>query len=77
MTRSFVIKILNRKFLLEENKRYDIEICDNTHFIGKIIPNMKFEYNGTIFFYILREFDNEDIQICEEEIINISKLDHI
>lgn len=75
MTKSFVVKFLNCESLLEENKRYDIEISANTHIIGTIIPDMNFVYDGKTFFYILREVDNEDIQICEDEIIQIRCLE--
>lgn len=58
---------------IEENERYYIEVEDRT-FIGTILKNMDFEYDGRVFFYILTDEETEEYQIVEDEIIKIKKL---
>ncbi|MGD6874140.1 hypothetical protein ACQCU1_18420 [Sutcliffiella horikoshii] len=58
---------------IEENERYYIEVEGRT-FIGTILENMDFDYDGRVFFYILTEEENEDYQIVEDEIKKIKKL---
>ncbi|TYS58084.1 hypothetical protein FZC74_13905 [Sutcliffiella horikoshii] len=58
---------------IEKNERYYIEVEGRT-FIGTILENMDFDYDGRVFFYILTEEENEDYQIVEDEIKKIKKL---
>jgi hypothetical protein len=67
------IRVQDTIIEIEENERYYIEVEDRT-FVGKILENMDFEYDGRVFFYILTDEENEDFQIAEDEIIRIKKL---
>ncbi|WP_100407836.1 MULTISPECIES: hypothetical protein [Bacillaceae] len=67
------IRVQDTIIEIKENERYYIEVEDRT-FIGTILENMDFDYNGRVFFYILTDEENEDYQIVEDEIIKIKKL---
>ncbi|ART76720.1 hypothetical protein B4U37_12005 [Sutcliffiella horikoshii] len=67
------IRVQDTIIEIEENERYYIEVEGRT-FIGTILENMDFDYDGRVFFYILTEEENEDYQIVENEIKKIKKL---
>ncbi|WNF38341.1 hypothetical protein RJD24_07930 [Bacillaceae bacterium IKA-2] len=67
------IRVQDTIIEIEENERYYIEI-ENSTFIGTIIENMDFEFDGRVFFYIFIDEENEDYQIVEDEIIKIKKV---
>lgn len=67
------IRVQDTIIEIEENERYYIEV-ENRTFIGTILENMDFDYDGRVFFYILTDEENEDYQIVEDEILKIKKL---
>ncbi|MGD6834951.1 hypothetical protein ACQCT5_22880 [Sutcliffiella halmapala] len=67
------IRVQDTIIEIEENERYYIEVEERT-FIGTILENMDFDYDGRVFFYILTDEENEDYQIVEDEIKKIKKL---
>lgn len=78
MSKKIMINVKGQPFEIEEGRKYRIEITDeNFLFIGNIIENMEFNWDGRVCFYILNDADDEDYQVCDNEIVKIEPIEGV